>query len=190
MTLSLYSSGSVAFVGWKSTTETVAVYSSAFRLYRLASYFVTALANGLQGWVAEKQGALRRHRMLLALQAHTAVGVVGMLAMAALLPEVSTLLFGARLSVDHVASLYLGVAFFAASVGNSLRTAHPHPGGGDAGSVLLDGRGRAGRHPAERVARRRVRVGRSDGRPGDQPGGGDRADHPAVSVRVLKSTRV
>ena len=120
MTLSLYSSGSVAFVGWKSTTETVAVYSSAFRLYRLASYFVTALANGLQGWVAEKQGAMRRHRMMLALQAHTAVGVVGMLAMAAFLPEVSTLLFGARLSVDHVASLYLGVAFFAASVGNSL----------------------------------------------------------------------
>lgn len=120
MTLSLYSSGSVAFVGWKATTETVAVYSSAFRLYRLASYFVTALANGLQGWVAEKQGALRRHRMLLALQAHTAVGVVGLVAMAAFLPEISTLLFGARLSVDHVASLYLGVAFLAASVGNSL----------------------------------------------------------------------
>ena len=57
MTLSLYSSGSVAFVGWRATTETVAVYSSAFRLYRLAVYFVTALANGLQGWVAEKQGA-------------------------------------------------------------------------------------------------------------------------------------
>ena len=43
-----------------------------------------------------------------------------MIAMAAFLPEVSTLLFGARLSVDHVASLYLGVAFLAASVGNSL----------------------------------------------------------------------
>lgn len=120
MTLSLYSSGSVAFVGWRSTTETVAVYSSAFRLYRLACYFVTALANGLQGWVAEKQGAVRGRRMLVALQAHTVVGLVGMVAMAAVLPEVSTLLFGARLSVDHVASIYLGIAFLAVSVGNSL----------------------------------------------------------------------
>jgi O-antigen/teichoic acid export membrane protein len=94
MTLSLYSSGSVAAVGWRATTETVAVYSSAFRLYRLAVYFVTALANGLQGWVAEKQGRVRAGRMLVALQAHTAVGVVGMLAMAAFLPGVSTLLFG------------------------------------------------------------------------------------------------
>ena len=120
MTLSLYSSGSVAAVGWRATTETVAVYSSAFRLYRLAVYFVTALANGLQGWVAEKEGLVRRRRTFLALQAHTVVGVVGMLAMAAFLPEVSTLLFGARLSVDHVSSFYLGIAFLAASVGNSL----------------------------------------------------------------------
>jgi len=120
MSLSLYSSGSVAFVGWRATTETVAVYSSAFRLYRLAVYFVTAMANGLTGWVAEEQGRLRGRRMVMALSAHTVVGVVGMLAMAAFLPMVSTLLFGARLSVDHLASFYLGVAFLAASVGNSL----------------------------------------------------------------------
>jgi O-antigen/teichoic acid export membrane protein len=120
LTLSLYSSGSVAFVGWRATTETVAVYSSAFRLYRLANYFVTALANGLQSWVAEQEGRVRGRRMLRALQAHTVVGLVGMVGMAAVLPEVSTLLFGARLSVDHVASLYLGVAFLAASVGGSM----------------------------------------------------------------------
>jgi O-antigen/teichoic acid export membrane protein len=120
MTLSLYSSGSVAAVGWRATTETVAVYSSAFRLYRLAVYFVTAMANGLQGWVAEKQGAVRRRRTLVALQAHTLVGVVGGLVMALWLPEVSTLLFGPQLSVGHLASVYLGIAFLAASVGNSL----------------------------------------------------------------------
>jgi O-antigen/teichoic acid export membrane protein len=120
LTLSLYSSGSVAFVGWRASTETVAVYSSAFRLYRLANYFVAALGNALQSWVAEKQGRVRGRRMVRALQAHTAVGLVGMVSIAALLPDVSTLLFGARLSVDHIASLYLGVAFLAASVGGSM----------------------------------------------------------------------
>jgi O-antigen/teichoic acid export membrane protein len=120
MTLSLYSSGSVAAVGWRATTETVAVYSSAFRLYRLAVYVVTALANALQGWVAETRGAVRRQRTIKALQAHTAVGVVGLLGMAVLLPAVSTLLFGPRLSVDHLSSLYLGIAFCAASIGNCL----------------------------------------------------------------------
>ena len=32
LSLSLHSSGSVAFVGWRATTETVAVYSSAFQV--------------------------------------------------------------------------------------------------------------------------------------------------------------
>jgi PST family polysaccharide transporter len=86
----------------------------------LSVYFVTALANGLTGWVAETQGRVRGRRMAMALLAHTVVGVVGLVAMAVFLPMVSTLLFGARLSVDHLASFFLGVAFLASSVGNSL----------------------------------------------------------------------
>jgi O-antigen/teichoic acid export membrane protein len=120
LTLSLYSSGSVAFVSWRGSTQTVAEYSSAYRLFRLAMYLVTAMANGLQGWVAEREGQARGRRMVGALTAHAIIGVIGMLGMVALMPEVSTLLFGANLSVDRVASLYLGLTFFAASIGTSL----------------------------------------------------------------------
>ena len=59
-----------------------------------------------------------------------------MLAMAAFLPEVSTLLFGARLSPDHVASFYLGVAFLAASIGNSLGRHILIPEGATPGSLF------------------------------------------------------
>ncbi len=181
MSVSLFSSGSVAFVGWRATTETVAVYSSAFRLYRLSVYFVTAMANGLTGWVAEKQGRVRGRRMMMALLAHTVVGVVGMVAMAALLPMVSTLLFGARLSVDHLASFYLGRGL-PAPVGRELTwPPRAHPRGSDPGSGLLDD-GRCGhRHPAHRGHVRGVGSRRRDRRPGHQP---DRAVRPGGATLV------
>jgi O-antigen/teichoic acid export membrane protein len=120
MTLSLYSSGSVAFVGWRATTETVAVYSSAFRLYRLGLYFLMAMNNGLQGWVAEKHGKERGRRMLLALQAHAAVGLLVMIATVALMPWASTLLFGPTLAVDRLSSFFIGMTLMAISIGLSL----------------------------------------------------------------------
>jgi len=120
LTLSLYSSGSVAFVGLRGSTQTVAEYSSAYRLFRLAMYLVTAMANGLQGWVAEREGLERGRRMVRALFAHAVIGVLGLLAMVALLPLVSTLLFGSNLSVDRLSSFYLGLTFCFASVGTSM----------------------------------------------------------------------
>jgi O-antigen/teichoic acid export membrane protein len=88
-------------------------FASADRAYRIALMAVIALGNAFQAWVLEPAAeADRRRRHRLAIISHTALGMLGGLAIAVLGPWATGLLFGAEVAAQPIPSALFGVAFF------------------------------------------------------------------------------
>ncbi|MFB9645814.1 polysaccharide biosynthesis protein [Microbacterium terregens] len=87
-------------------------FASADRVYRIAIMAVIAFGNAFQAWVLEPAAPDRHRRHRLAIVSHVSLGVLGGLAIAALGPWATALLFGASVAAAPVPSALFGVAFF------------------------------------------------------------------------------
>jgi hypothetical protein len=115
-----YNSLAVTFVGLTATTAQAASYVSGDKLYRIGQYSVSALGNALQGWVVEQDRAHFAERARRSFLLHGALGVLGLLAFAALGPWLSAVLFGERLAIDFGTAVGFGVATLGIALGTSI----------------------------------------------------------------------
>jgi PST family polysaccharide transporter len=115
-----YSSAPVAIAGAVLPVGPLALFVSAERIYRFALVAVTTLSDSVQGWVSEVPGAHGRRRGGLALGAHAALGMLGLVAITAVGPWASGVLFGSDLAVGRSTFVGFGVAFLAISLNTSL----------------------------------------------------------------------
>ena len=102
------------------SADDASAFASADRAYRIGTLAVVAVANAFQSWVLEPRGHDVRRRHRAALLAHTALGVVGGLAIALLGPWATALLFGADVAAQSLPSALFGVAFVCISIATPL----------------------------------------------------------------------
>lgn len=94
----------------------IAEFGSADRLNQISLQAIVAVGNALSPWVAESHGSQFVRRARLALAAHTTLGVIGLVGIAALGPWVSALLFGERLAVGRATATAFGAYFLFVSL--------------------------------------------------------------------------
>ncbi|MBM0126854.1 hypothetical protein [Pimelobacter simplex] len=115
----VYSTANVALVATQVTVAAVAGYASGWRLYQWGMVVLVGVCQALQGWVAVEPSA-RPRRFRIALAAHAALGLLGLLAFAVVGGPLTELLFGSDLRVPEDVSIALGLAFFFLSLNTSL----------------------------------------------------------------------
>lgn len=116
---SLYSAGALLLVGIAASVTATAVIASADRLYRIGVLAVAVLANALQAWVVQDEGAGTR-RLAVALRMHAALGVLGAIAFGSLVPTISAALFGEDVAPGYDVAFLYGATFACLSLGTSL----------------------------------------------------------------------
>jgi O-antigen/teichoic acid export membrane protein len=130
-----YSSVPTPLVTITSSPADAAAFASADKMLKLGQFIPMTLANALQAWITEAHGSARGRRMRLALGAHAALGVIGLLFLAVAGAWASTLLFGEEASASSTVLIALGVTFAFFSVRTSA-TRHVLYPAGEAGFVL------------------------------------------------------
>lgn len=115
-----HNSLAVSFVSLVSPVAAAAAYISGDKLYRIGQYSVSALGNAVQGWVVDDQGREFRTRARIALLAHGALGVAGLVAFTALGPPLSRWLFGEIVAIDTPTAVGFGVATLGIALGTGI----------------------------------------------------------------------
>lgn len=95
-------------------------FASADRVYRIGTLAVVAVANAFQAWVLENGAADPHRRNLLALATHGVLGLLGGVAIAALGPWATGLVFGPQVAAQPVPSALYAVAFVCISLATPL----------------------------------------------------------------------
>lgn len=118
-----YSSTPLLVLGVVESTQAVATFGSADRVYRFSLTAVQVTTNALQAWVSEApvpSGRRTNRRMRMALGVHALLGLAGLAGFAVLGPMVTRVLFGSALATSvSVATLY-GVAYLAVALNSCL----------------------------------------------------------------------
>lgn len=118
-----YSNTPVLVVGVVESTQAVATYGSADRLYRFSLTAIQVLTNALQGWVSEiPVPASQRlsRRMWWAVTAHLLLGVTGLAGFTIFGPLVSRILFGEAVAATSLVTTLYGVAFLGVAANSAL----------------------------------------------------------------------
>lgn len=118
--LGAYSSLPTPLVNVSAPTADASAFASADKMTKLGQFIPITLGNAFQSWTAEAHGHARAQRIRLALGAHAALGLVGWIALAALGPWASEILFGSEAVAHRTVLAVLGLAFAAYSVRTSL----------------------------------------------------------------------
>ncbi|MBX3193995.1 MAG: polysaccharide biosynthesis protein [Microbacteriaceae bacterium] len=116
-----YNALAVALVAGVTPVAQAARYVSGDKAYRIGQYAVTALGNALQGWVAEvsEQRAAFARRLRIAVLLHAGLGLVGLIAFAAVGPLLTEVLFGREVAIDRITALGFGVAALGIALGTA-----------------------------------------------------------------------
>ncbi|TFC89875.1 lipopolysaccharide biosynthesis protein [Cryobacterium sp. TMT4-31] len=115
-----YSATPVAIMGLVSPFSAVAQFSSADKLYRIASFSIQVLGNSFQGWVAEDRPVGISRRMKASLLAHSVLGLCGFAGLALLGAPLTHLLFGDEIAATELTAIWYGVTFAAVSMNTSM----------------------------------------------------------------------
>lgn len=130
-----YSNVPTPLVTVTSSPADAAGFASADKMLKLGQFIPMTLANALQAWITEAHGAARSRRMRLALGAHGALGVAGLVFLGVLGAWASALLFGAEASASTAVLTAMGVTFAFFSIRTSI-TRHVLYPAGEAAAVL------------------------------------------------------
>jgi hypothetical protein len=128
-----YNALAVALVAAVTPVAAAARYVAGDKAYRIGQYTVSALGNGLQGWVAEAaaERAQLARRLRLAVLLHAGLGILGLAAFTLIGPPLTALLFGREVAIDEPTALGFGVATLGIALGTAC---------GRIGLVTLDAR--------------------------------------------------
>ncbi len=118
--LGLYSAIPVPLVNLIAPGLAAAGFATADKMGKLGQFLPLSLANALQAWTGEVRGEERRHRVKLAVVAHTAMGLLGWAGLGVLGSVVSLFLFGPDAQAPTAILVVLGSAFAAFSIRASL----------------------------------------------------------------------
>ncbi|MET1154739.1 polysaccharide biosynthesis protein [Arthrobacter sp.] len=94
--------------------------ASADAIYRLGLFSIVALGNTFQGWTLEHGAANPRKRHIIALTAHSILGLAGGAFLSLFGPWVSGVMFGEAVRADRLTCIYYGVSFFFLSASTPL----------------------------------------------------------------------
>jgi O-antigen/teichoic acid export membrane protein len=109
---SAYSSTPMPITSALAPAVSAASFSSGERFYRIAQFSIVALANGLQKWVLEAEGASAARRQRAAIWSHVVLGLAGGIGIGLLGPTISRVMFGPAVQASYVTTIGFGVAFF------------------------------------------------------------------------------
>ncbi|MEV7693159.1 polysaccharide biosynthesis protein [Microbacterium sp. NPDC089189] len=108
----------IATVGLPATEASA--FASADRVYRIGLLAVIAVGNAFQAWVLDPAASDRRRRHVVAFGALGGLGAVGGVAIAALGPWATAVVFGPAVAAEPLPCLLFGLAFFFISCGTPL----------------------------------------------------------------------
>lgn len=118
--LGAYSSVPSPLVNVLTTGSAAAGFASGDKMAKLGQFLPLTLANALQSWSAEVDGAARLRRLRIALAMHGGFGVLGMVVLGLLGPPVSALMFGEPAAAPLGVCFALGLAFAMYSLRTSM----------------------------------------------------------------------
>lgn len=133
--LGAYSAVPTPLVNLLSMGSAAAGFASADKMSKLGQFLPLTLANALQSWSAEVEGAARLRRLRIALLLHGGFGALGMIVLGSLGTPVSALLFGDQAAAPLGVCVALGLAFAMYSLRTSM-TRHVLFPAGDQGAVM------------------------------------------------------
>lgn len=115
-----WSVGAITLVSLATTALAASRYASGDRLFLVAVAFITVVGNALFGWVIQESAKLRS-RLAFALRVHVVLGLTGGLAIWALGPFATRLLYTPHFAVDGVTSAFFGASYFFLNVTTALQ---------------------------------------------------------------------
>lgn len=115
-----YVAAPVPVVSTGGSASEISSVASGDKIYRYGLFGVVALANAFQGWVLEPTNTSRLRRHIIALVAHTVLGLVGLLFLCIAGPWSTEILFGTAVAAHNPMMAFYGIAYFAVSVSTPL----------------------------------------------------------------------